>query len=781
MGSQHDRLYSCSCEREQAAMLVAQKFFRQQMPAMSRGEGLELTRAFTDVADDEDAGIYVFNASNCYVVVSADDNLTDILAYGYGSPYDAKSAPAAMKAMLEAYHYAATSQTLTRTDVPTHADVAPFITTRWNQLEPYNNQCPAELLEGTCPTGCVATAMAQVIYYYQHPTAYEWEKMKTTYSKTDTGEAADAVAKLMADCGTACFMKYSVDGSSTSDIYACEALRYDFGYAENTEFVERECYSTVSWDALIYNEVSAKRPVMFGALAASSGQGVSGHEFILDGYEVKSGVGYYHVNWGWGGQSDDYFLLSVLNPDYQYTGGNAGSSGFLFTQSAIIGIMPAEKPLEKTTRAYIQSVYIKDDDGTYTRSSTSEDFPAIDISFSVYNVAKPEIDRDYDIAVALYKDRELISILEQASLKDIIDYSLEYGKGIGLSCDSVVLGKELADGRYQIRILSRETGTEEWSWTMESVCRYIELTVHGNTMNTATYGKEVEANPCDFIINKVEWSESPRIGRTMMITINLTDKNKTSNSPIFLWGNASISLGEDDFQLLTGGGTNLDPGETGEIILEYIPQRNGSFTFILCGSRKNCRTPLYTFNVEVPEESIADVDISVELSAENAELQLDGTREVHGNVLKGVAQLTNNGTEIYDNDISVALYESDGGSSFNYKTSQKSSVSIDIDDTSGIDFNFDDLTANYYYAIVVYAIERGEAKALNLVDGKLSRSSIYLMTDNSSGIVGINIDEADPDVYNLHGVKVGKFSDLKELPKGVYIINHRRVFNGRGD
>ena len=89
---------------EQAAMLAAQKFLRQQMPAMSRGESRGLTRAFTGLADGEEVGIYVFNATNGYVVVSADDNLPEILAYGNGEPFDAAKAPADMKAMLEAYY-----------------------------------------------------------------------------------------------------------------------------------------------------------------------------------------------------------------------------------------------------------------------------------------------------------------------------------------------------------------------------------------------------------------------------------------------------------------------------------------------------------------------------------------------------------------------------------------------------------------------------------------------------------------------------------------------------
>jgi len=763
---------------EQVAMLAAQKFIRQQSPAMSRGERIELTRAFTDVADGKNAGIYVFNAVNGYVVVSADDNLPEILAYGNGTPYDASKAPTGMKAMLEAYHHAATSRAFTKADVKTHDDVAPFIITKWNQLEPYNTLCPAKLGEGVCPTGCVATAMAQIMYYYQYPVNYEWGKMKTTYSKDDTGDVVDAVAKLMLDCGTASFMNYDVAGSATNDIYACEALRYDFGYAETTEFVERECYTTASWDALIYNEISAKRPVMYGALSASSGQGISGHEFVIDGYEVKSGVGYYHVNWGWGGYSDDYFLLSVLNPDYQYTGGNAGSSGYSFTQSAIIGIMPADKPMDKTTRAYVGKVYVKNDSVNFTRFSISEDFPAIDLGFCFYNVVKPEIDRDYDVAVGLYKDRDLIEILDQGSLKDIFDKPLEYMAGKGLTCDSLVLGKNLSDGRYQLRILSRETGTMEWAWAIQSVCRYVELTIDGTTMNIVTYGGEVVTDECDFTINSVEWSESPRVGKPMMITINLTDNNKTSNSPIFLWGTASISLGKNNYQLLTGGGTNLDSGETGEVVLEYTPQRSGIFTFILSGSSEDCNKPLYTFEVDVRGTSIADVNISVEVFVDGSETQLDGTNRVVGTGFMGVVKLTNNGNSEYDDDIMVVLYESSDRKSYSPQKYQTSAAQIAEDETVGIEFNFLDITIGHYYAIVVYAIERGENKALNLVDGKLNNGQIFFLTDNSSGIGDTSLNEENADVYNLRGTKIGNYSDLKNLPPGIYIVNHRKIVNG---
>lgn len=235
---------------EQAAKKAAQEFIRQQLPAMTRGEAAELTRAVTGVADGDDAGVFVFNASKGYVVMSADDELPAVLAYGNGAPYDAETAAPALKFMLEAYHMAATTNAFTRASVPTHSDVSPMINTQWDQDAPYNLLCPVDESTGKISyTGCVATAMSQIMYYHKWPASYDWDQMKTTYKESDTGASANAVAKLMADAGSAAFMSYSSSFSGATTLDACEALRYDFGYAETTDLVDRAAYTSEEWDA----------------------------------------------------------------------------------------------------------------------------------------------------------------------------------------------------------------------------------------------------------------------------------------------------------------------------------------------------------------------------------------------------------------------------------------------------------------------------------------------------------------------------------------------------
>lgn len=768
---------------EQAAKQAAQEFMKRQMRANTRGEAVELTRAFTGIADGDDAGIFVFNSSTGFVVMSADDELPAVLAYSTGAPFDAQTAPEAMKFMLEAYHMAATTDAFTRADVPTHDKVSPLIKTQWDQHEPYNLLCPKDDAGNLCLTGCVATSMAQVMYYHKCPADYDWNNMKTTYDGSESSTANNAVAKLMADCGAAVFMDYGSSASSAAETYACEALRNDFGYAETTDYVQREAYTAKSWDALIYKELTAKRPVLYSGTSVSSGKGMSGHAFVIDGYEAKDGLGYYHVNWGWSGKSDSYFLISVLNPSYQYAGGNAGSSGYSIKQNVVIGIQPAEKPMEKTNRLRTYQMFVNEDKGTYSRASTSEDFPTIKIVYDFYNVLLPKEDRHYDVALALYKDRKLISILKQFAIDDYHkNEPLEHGYGFKADptypfAYDLSIGKDLADGNYQLRVLSRLTGASEWHWANGAIDNYVELAISGKTMNTITYGLYDEAAESDFTINSVDVKGTMKVGEPLMITINLTDKNKTGNAPIYLWGNASPSAGADNYQLLTGGGSNLDPGQTGEIVLEYTPQRAGDFKFILSGSSKNYDVPLYTFTV-----SVSGICLVLEMDVDDVvSTQSNGMRNLSGTTLKGVARITNLGSSAFDDKLYFWMVGTSGGKSFGNVSTTTKNVTIPIGQTVDVPFSYTDLEADYYYGLILYVKDGDDKWYLNATKTEDNRASfgysVVFHTGDATGLRAIAIDAEDADVYNMNGVRVGKASELKSMPKGVYIINKKKVLN----
>ena len=757
---------------EQSARKIASDFLRSKMPHVTRAASGELTRAITGVADGDSAGIYVFNCDGGFVVISADDELPSVLAYGLKNSYDAQIAPPAMQAMLEAYNHAVNSSVKTRAAVPTHADISPLIKTQWNQNTPYNNNCPVE--SGVnCPTGCVATATAQIMYYHKWPETFNWDAMKTTYSSDDTGEAVDAVAKLMADVGEKVYMQYGAESSSALDMDACEALRIRYGYSENTNYIERSCYTAKGWDEVIYNELAANRPVFYGGLSASSGQGIGGHAFILDGYQAKDGVGYFHVNWGWGGSSDDYFLISVLNPEQQYTGGNAGSSGYSFNQSALVGVEKGELSDAKSMRLCLYSCTIKSDKGTYTRNSASENFPAIQLMLGVYNSTQPQEARHYDLAYALYKDNKLVEIIDSISLDKLTESkALNYLYGGTFDTGSFAFGKDLADGTYQLRTLSRETGKSLWQQAMGATCRYIELTINGNQMTTKAHGKFDEESVSKFIINSVTVSENCEVGKPITITVNVTDKNKTNNAPLFLYGNASLAEGADKFQLLTGGGTNLEAGETGDVVLEYTPQRAGNFVFYLSGDRTELTDSLYRF-----EANVTGVALIMEMEVEGAVVKGAAPCEVPGTALKGKIVLTNYGSEPYNDKVGILPCELIGNTLNTIGQSVTTDCNIAIGDSQEVSFNFRNLTLNSTYIILVKIPDGDDVKYLNWEDdGSIKYIYIFTMIEDTA-IKDIQLDSPDADVYDMRGVRLGKASELKSLPKGVYIINKKKVVN----
>ena len=345
------------------------------------------------------SGLYVFNVVNDggFVIVSNDDRTTPILGFSDSGSLDTENIPSNMRAWLQGYaDEIAWLQTQSTQTVQLSAplrtsnrvDVGPLLSTTWNQSAPYYNQTPyykknadgsieysKDYVSGYshCVTGCVATAMAQVMNYHKWPESpktnidgyiwssaginlpalssnitFQWSLMRNSYSSGDTDANANAVATLMKYCGWAVEMDYGPDsGAKTKKIL--KALKSYFGFKEETTQVAlRSLYTYNNWVALIYNEIYQHRPVLFSGQSKGGG-----HEFVCDGYkfDFDNNTDYFHFNWGWGGLSDDYFVLSALKPNLQGAGGSLDlGDGFNSSVEAIIGI---QKPEDEGTVAEI--------------------------------------------------------------------------------------------------------------------------------------------------------------------------------------------------------------------------------------------------------------------------------------------------------------------------------------------------------------------------------------------------------------------------------------------
>ncbi len=229
--------------------------------------------------------------------------------------------------------------------------VAPMLTTQWGQRLPFNLLTP-EYDEGAhCATGCVATAMAQILKYWSAPietseipgyttetlglelealppTTFNYAIMNDNYEDMfDHSESAYEVAKLMRYCGQASEMDYDINsGAYTIGRYLADYFGFSSDYEDKDHITH-----LIDWDELIYDELAAGRPVLYSGKKMSG----AGHVFVVDGYHD----GYFHINWGWNGNSNGYFKLTLANPDdpdsaYLW-------EGYRWLQRAVIGLQPA--------------------------------------------------------------------------------------------------------------------------------------------------------------------------------------------------------------------------------------------------------------------------------------------------------------------------------------------------------------------------------------------------------------------------------------------------------
>lgn len=336
----------------------------QKAPSRMAGGNMKLAGTINDMSGTPALYLFTGKDGRGVVVASAGSEALPILGYSDSGEFDFDHMPPAMKwwldcyaAEIEAAENGKTRSVLARAGEEKSA-IAPIMTTQWNQNAPYNNMVPT-INDQRCMTGCVATAMAQVMKSHNWPEEHgegfvsykwtsqneqlgvnlsksvlDWDNMLDTYSGEATEAQQQAVATLMRDCGYATEMQYSLSASGTTVTKIPSALYYNFGYDKGLRLLDRSYFSLTDWENVVYDELKANRPVIFTGVSNEQG----GHCFVCDGYSSDR---YYHINWGWGGLSDGYFLLSALNPATQGIGGSA--SGFNNGVSACVGI---SRPVE---------------------------------------------------------------------------------------------------------------------------------------------------------------------------------------------------------------------------------------------------------------------------------------------------------------------------------------------------------------------------------------------------------------------------------------------------
>ena len=563
--------FSAYAERisQEDAALVAQEFMTPVASAsnMQKAPAKQM-RLKAAAAPTVEAQYYVYENADGegWVIVAANDVVRPILAYSHTGSFRTENMPSNVKAWLGKYdkfiskleaegasagnetadEWNAVRKGIRRAKQATVV-VGPLLTTQWDQDEPYNLLCPGTGKWGTnsskAATGCVATAMAQVMNYWKWPekgtgshtyqpadpnnsssqstrygeltadfgaTTYDWGNMKKKHHTYDSQAQKKAISTLMYHCGVALEMMYGSYDDGGSGAYtvnygewetsampcAQNALYNFFGYKKSIGYM-RDGYSFYgityyskwtddAWTAMIKEELDKKRPIMY---AGASSEG--GHSFVCDGYDSND---YFHFNWGWSGDCDGYFLLSKLNPGGSGIGG--GGYDFSESQDVIIGIEPdiaGHEVVLDATGCIIEpsaTVAVNGKDLTATITPIDETYDFTSLTVTLGNTTLTE-NTDYTLS----EDNQTLTINASAITGDINDnltitavwtknrYKYEL---LGENCSP-----ETAEGMLdKDATLNLEITPNEGYTLADTVCWDVEM---GGTV--LTYGSEYIYDP----------------------------------------------------------------------------------------------------------------------------------------------------------------------------------------------------------------------------------------------------------------------------------------------
>lgn len=773
-----------------------------KMPSKS---GISMKLSFSMQTQKGEPAVYIFDrpASSGYLIVSADDTATPLLGYADSGSFDANNMPPQLEWWLSEYasqidYASANGIKNTYAPIANKKEIAPLVKTKWNQGTPYNNLCPS-VNNIKCPSGCVATAMAQVMKFWNYPEVgtgrvtatlpsggtgegfinlaqkpFDWNNMIDSYSGYDyTNEQGNAVATLMQAAGYAAKMNYAPGGSGALSINAAISLSKNFKYNPNIQYLQRLYFNASEWNEIVYNELAAGRPILYGGQSTSVG-----HEFVCDGYD---GNGYFHFNWGWGGMSDGYFILDALNPNSVGTGGGAGG-GYNSRQDIIIGIQPSSVETD---------VYLTQFGNLSASASGSNISLALNYNGNVGNWVSAGIS-----AVKVRMGAEIVSV-DNPEIKpqyvrlfsNDIDipaltlngYNISY-QGIKGNA-TVSIPSILPNGKYKVTVCTQDANKTDAPWT--PVCttngayNFVYVTKNGNSCSVENFNETelsiVSAEPTTQVYyeNACRFRLSVKNNSNLELSGGFYPVLYDGNTPAFLGEGITMSLapGESDnvefvttFELLNGVSA---PTETKEYTLRFSKNASGSAFY-------NWSKPL-SMGLLLRAPSFNTSNYCIEGAPTREETINGQTRTAFvvpdPSEIPFAATITNTGT-FFGSPVYTLIFNSTL-SGFNLTSLAMGPTAIlnrgeSATVTGSADFT--EAEDGEAYAAALFYINGGK-----LTQHNGSQILYFIVDSTASAVNDIESDNttSDNEIYNLQGIPVGK--DINSLPAGIYIRNGKKI------
>lgn len=643
---------------------------------------------------------FVFNigSGDGFVIVSGDDRAPAILGYSDTGSFEPQNMPDNMRAFLQGYAdemagmagctvaagttgatgmagKVLTSRSPQRT---VRSSITPLLTTQWNQRSPYNDQCPT-IGSKHAVTGCVATALAQVMNYHQYPiaataavnglpsTTFDWNQMRDSYSAGDDGTE---VAKLMHYCGVAVQMSYGADASSAVSAKSVSALVDYFDYDAGAKFVNRSGFGYSDWVTLLYNELSNHRPVLMGGQSTGGG-----HAFVCDGYDEDD---FFHINWGWGGLSNGYFRLSNLAPDNQGAGGSSTADGYNLDLGAAIGVQPntgsAMQPLSLTTTDVQWGEGEQFFYWTRMRNGNFQIYP----KFSYKNMSGR--DGAFCYGLRLLKDGEPVTEFIFQNKPETINNgsSKIYAK-------TIQFGNGLDDGTYRL-VGIFQNGNDDWTVCADADKRYIECVISGNQLTAEIKNL---GNPKPYLsLAGITGTDGLSFFMPQDVTVELTNSGDGD-----FHGDITLMLinGNTVYQKLGGAVADISAGQSGSVTVTINPQRTGNYEIAVVNG--------YFLDGDIMgRQGVSIAPPTSDVNIDLANLQFNGVNgTVYGNTFKASITAINNAQSDYKYGVSARLYKLVSGNTGSLDCEKTDNTVVVAGEMQTFDFEFPDLDYDEVY------------------------------------------------------------------------------------
>jgi len=591
-------LCATSIDRQQATQL-ARDFMAKNFKSSAARRAAQ-TISLTSVETGQSL-VYAFNVEGGgFVVVAGDDCAPAILGYSETSVMNPSDMPEGMKDLFEQYQqemqYMIANGLRSASVETLGEEIKPLMTSKWGQGGPYNYMCPRYKIKNNkgvwvnrlSLTGCVATAMAQILYYHKFPAeitelpgeyynnskgitvpafdvskTLDWDLMLPTYGTRNkvggTQEQKDAVAKLMRLVGQSVNMQYTPNNSSAKGALTTYSFVNYFNYDASTiKLIERRNYAYTDWVKMIYQEMVNGRPVLYNG--QSNG---GGHAFVVHGYEKED---LFYINWGWYDTQDLAFRLSLCNPSKKYEGGGTGDSGFSGMQSAVIGIQPASTP---QSSEHLMTGYFKwCGNYNYQRASLDQNFDlAGAITQFVENITNTTEEFIYG-AVVKNADGEIVQEIPSLNPDEEM-MGLNAGEKINLYRLPLKVGANLGDGTYTLEFVWRYKKEEPWRYFYPTYKIMFKI-----SENTLIF----DCRPI-WLTVKMEVTKQ-KTTQKQRYKVKVTLENKSSDKTF----QRTVRLGRDEMWRPMenyGAGVMVGPGETKEIDMDYKTEQRTPVSLFL--------------------------------------------------------------------------------------------------------------------------------------------------------------------------------------------------------